>query len=514
MTLSSLARKILHPRRRQPAGEMARVYLRRLAEWRQLTPEPPGGGRVGVLVTPWLRSAVPFYNLEIALEIARQGLSVTVFWDASDVFGNASERSEVEDIGQLLEHLPPHLTVVRVDDDTPSSEAVETGLAESIVRENAIWKMRGEERADDFIASRPEIRAAAEAHLGRVHHLLRRNAVDWLLVPGGIYGLSAAYLAIARKLGMGVSTYDSDPGMLMTAHDGAAAHHADMARVFAQLLAEFVDRPWELEGLVEGSRAELAKRQAGVSTLFQFQKVAATNVATSDCNILVPLNLRWDSASLSRQRLFPTVSEWLSQLIRWVERNPAARLCLRQHPCERFDEIRGSDDVRPLIEAAADSARRRITFVAADDPSNTYDLMRTARVVLPFTSTLGVEAIMLGIPVVTSTNCYYADMGFVWNARTVGEYFDLIGQALEGRLTVDDKAQRGAALTYGLTQNWAQIKTLFTPAPSDFPKWTALHPRELWSLQETADMMKALITRVPLSYLRYRRSSPVTGTQP
>ena len=509
MTLSSIAQKILHPGRRQLAGEMARVFQRRLAEWRQIAPEPSVGGRAGVLVTPWLGSAVPFYNLELALELARHGLAVTVFWDASDVFGNASKRSEVEDLAQLLGQLPPHLTVVEVDDDAAGSAAVDAGLAESIVRENAIWKMRGEDLADAFTAERPEMLAAAQAHLERVSHLLRSNPVDWLLLPGGIYGLSAAYLALARRLGLGVSTYDSDPGMLIAAHDGAAAHHADMPRVFARLRAEFADRPWELAGLVEGSQEELAKRRAGVSTLFQFQKVAATNVATSDCNILVPLNLRWDSAALTRQRLFPTVSEWLSQLIRWVEKNPTARLCLRQHPCERFDEIRGSDDLRPLLDAAAESARQRITFVAADDPSNTYDLLRTARVVLLFTSTLGVEATMLGIPVVTSTDCYYAALGFVWNARTVGEYFELIGQALDGGLRVTDEARRDAALTYGLTQNWAQMKTFFTPTPPDFPRWTALHPRALWQLEDTADLMQALITRTPLSYLRYRRSAPL-----
>lgn len=482
---------------------MARACERRLAQWREIPAAPANGQKVGVLLTPWLSTAVPFFSLECALALAQRGCAVTMLWDPSDVFGNASQPAEVQEIARLFQALPAHLGVLEVRAVDGGMPAGGGEIADAIIRENAIWKMRGEDRADDFLASRPDLPEATRKHLCGVEHFLRRSGVGWILIPGGIYGLSAAYLAVARQLGIGISTYDSDVGMLMLSHHGAATHHADIAQSLDLLEAELRARPERETAVTGAASAELAKRRAGISD-YQFQKVAASGRADGDHNVLVPLNLRWDSAALSRQRLFSSVAEWLTQLVRWTERTPDARLCIRQHPAERFPETRGSDDLGALLQAAG-AKRESVRFVAANDPVSTYDLLRTARVVLPFSSTLGVEATMLGIPVITSTNCYYAPLGFVWDAPTVGEYFARIGEALAGQLAVGEAARRRAALVYHLTQTHAQMKTFFTPLPLDFPKWTALEPQALWGLPETADLIEALVTRTPLSYQRFSR---------
>ena len=65
----------------------------------------------------------------------------------------------------------------------------------------------------------------------------------------------------------------------------------------------------------------------------------------------------------------------------------------------------------------------RCRFVAAEDSVNSYDLLRSARLVLPFTSNIGIEAAAIGKPVLVSGAAYYADLGFVWSPALSGRLF-------------------------------------------------------------------------------------------
>jgi hypothetical protein len=51
-----------------------------------------------------------------------------------------------------------------------------------------------------------------------------------------------------------------------------------------------------------------------------------------------------------------------------------------------------------------------------------------------------------------------------------------------------------------------QSRTIFTPTPADFPEWTALPPEGLWKLPDVQNLCRALVTRVPMSFLGLRRA--------
>src|SRR6185437_1343735 len=106
---------------------------------------------------------------------------------------------------------------------------------------------------------------------------------------------------------------------------------------------------------------------------------------------------------------------------------------VRQHPSERRPLQRSQTDVGGLLSRSfGDDHRCR--FVAAEDPVNSYDLLRAARLVLPFVSTIGIEAAAMGKPVLVSGACYYSDLGFVWSAGSREEYFDLLHRGIRGDL--------------------------------------------------------------------------------
>jgi hypothetical protein len=322
-------------------------------------------------------------------------------------------------------------------------------------------------------------------------------------MPGGFFGLSGVYVAVARKLGLAFSTYDSAVGVLRLAHDSVAAHLGDLPKTYSSLQPLWRENSERQRKVIDLARAEIEER-ASTKDFRQFQVAPATARDDLAYDLVVPLNIRWDSAALGRQRLFPSVQAWLTALLSWVSEHPSATICIRQHPRERLDFARSNDRVEPLLNRFA-RLGTRLRFVEASEPINTYDLLRHARVVLPHTSTVGIEAAMLGKPVVLSAHCYYESFGFCQVPETPDEYFELIERAVTDGLPVSDSQMEDAALAYYLTQRCAFLRTDFTAHPVDAQKWLRRSPDELWSLPELSDLREALLTREPLSMIRHRR---------
>jgi hypothetical protein len=493
------------PSRKEAYDELVRVWQERCANFPVAYAPRGSGRRFAVLVTPWLGTAASFFNMEVARMLAAEGEDARVIFDPSDVFGNAPVPHEIEGLEAAVRALPPELPVIRVSEASRASEtAADEETARRTIYENGIWRTRGETSVGQFIERKEASLARLRQHVARVRELVAGSGIGWLLVPGGIWGISGLYVAAAQAAGVHLMTYDSGKRAIVTCQDGIATHQADIARAFPLVTKLLAEHPDHRPQVIEWSRRELSERTAGRGSYLNFQKQAATGRAAGDSNIFVPLNLRWDSAALSRTRLFPSVEEWITALVKWTASEPAARLCIRQHPAERNKVTASTDDVRALVRRI-NTAGDRVRFVAAEDPVNSYDLLTTARVVLPFTSTLGMEAPMLGIPVVTSAKNYYETFSFAARAESPEHYFQLIGQAIRGELTVSPEAGEDAAFVYYLTQHCNFLLTVFTAEATEFLEWAKLPPQELWSRPDLIDLKRCILTGEPLASIRFAR---------
>jgi hypothetical protein len=449
-------------------------------------------------VSPWVSTAVPFFSLECALALCRAGLKVTVIWDGVEIVGNVPNKKHIEVIAALLPELPAEIAVVDVSRAASRASERDAAPARRIVYENAVRNVKGEMSIADFFEKHPEAEADTRAHFARIRETLSRGGFDWLLAPGGIFGVSAVYLEMARELGLQYSTFDSGLGRLRLAHEGVAAHLADLPVAYGVVNTELSEE--QKERGRELGMEELARRTQGADDR-AFQVRAATG-ADERCDVLIPLNIRWDSAALSRQRLFASVEENLAAVLGWAQGRPGLTVCIRQHPNERREHLRGSDNWEGLVGRFSGAGVR---WIGAAEAVNTYDLIRAAKVVLPHTSTVGVEAALLGRPVVLSTRVYYEGFSFVWNPATREEFFGLLEEALAGGLVVGEAARKEAALAYFMTQQCAVMRTRFTPQNDDYPQWARTPPAELWAEAEPADFLEALCARAPLAAIRARR---------
>ena len=462
------------------AAELYGFRLRH--EWSRLgDPEIKSDRRIGVVVCPWLFTPAPFFMLETALQLRLAGYRASVLWDAGNVFVDAAKPREVAAIEPLLADLPDWLELIDVQ-SLPRTADDSFDFLDELVYENAVRHLRGENGAQEFVDKYPGWRRAMAEQASRVAGFLSSESLDSVCIPGGVWAGSGVWRCLCESLGVAYTTFDSGPGQMFVGRDSVAAHFGDIRPALQSIL-----RSGEDTGvLVELARQALQTRMSGRDP-FALQKTPRSRTPQS-FDVLVPLNLRFDSAALCRQRLFSSVTEWLRILLANLSERANTTVAIRQHPCERLEAFRGRDSWEEILSPFLFSGGR-IRFFSAEAPVNTYDLIENAKVVLPFTSRAGIEAAMMGKPVVTSANCYYDHCGFTVAPASLADYFKAIDQSLAGGHVPDEKARLSAALAFYLMEFCAVLNTPFTPQPHDFPVWTDFTPADLGNLAEVKNLI-------------------------
>ena len=283
----------------------------------------------------------------------------------------------------------------------------------------------------------------------------------------------------------------------MLATDGIAAQLQDIPRAFR--LFEQLPLSERREAVLT-AQAELGKRRAGNDKFTSQMTGSNESGGATRVAILLALNSSWDQAALGLHAVFANNTAWIVETVRWALDCTPHEIIVRQHPAERLENGRTSDDYRALLTREF-GTHPRLRFVAAGDPVNTYDLLRSAAVVVAYTSTFGVEASALGNVVIVPSRCYYADLGFVWKADSRTLYFSLIEQAMGGELTVTQAMKDRALWCYYLAQvrNW-----IFSPFnPEGYNDWSKLTIEEIEKEPAVQVYLPSLIDNIPAAYTNH-----------
>jgi hypothetical protein len=142
-----------------------------------------------------------------------------------------------------------------------------------------------------------------------------------------------------------------------------------------------------------------------------------------------------------------------------------------------------------------------IHFVGAEDCVNTYDLLADCRVVLPYSSRVGIEASIFGKPVILAAGTYYDKMAFAQAPHSREAYFDLIERNLKSPVEQTFEQRCSAYAAYYVAESFGLHKTSFTPIPSDFEIWVDQDPAMLWSKDRASIFLKAATSRKPVADL-------------
>ena len=180
--------------------------------------------------------------------------------------------------------------------------------------------------------------------------------------------------------------------------------------------------------------------------------------------ILLAANVIGDSLTLGRQVFTNNMTEWLKRTILNFAERREVQLIIRIHPGERY--TRGpsvSDVINQVIADLPD----HIHLIGANEPINTYDLIEITDLGLVYTTTVGMEMAMSGIPVIVIGKTHYRGKGFTYDPSSWEEYESFLNQIIS-----DPRIFR---LTHDQVNNaWNYAYKFFFEYPCTFP-WHLLH---------------------------------------
>jgi hypothetical protein len=221
-----------------------------------------------------------------------------------------------------------------------------------------------------------------------------------------------------------------------------------------------------------------------------------------DYDVLIPMNVDFDSTTLISGSHFIWYWDWLYTTIKFLLYEIGASVVVRQHPVIRRLDI-PVVMVDRLIQDFGNNPRFK--FISCNDQINTYKLLNHIKVVLPYTSTVGVEAGISGKTVIMENNCYYSEMPWVIKAEGIVDYYECIAKALQSDPLQTQDNKDAALLCFYYAQICNRQSTPFTPIQINYDSWTQMDIMEL-SRHPTVHMyMNAIIEGTPVAELAHRR---------
>jgi hypothetical protein len=194
--------------------------------------------------------------------------------------------------------------------------------------------------------------------------------------------------------------------------------------------------------------------------------------------VLLPANVLGDSLTLGRHTFSKSMTEWMSRTIEFFAKRDDVQFVLRVHPGEG---IGWGLSVYDILTEKYPDLPENIHILRADAKVNTYDLVNTADVGLVFTTTVGMEMAMIGLPVIVTGQTHYRGKGFTLEPNSWDEYFELLEKVI-----ADPKSH--APSREDVEMAWTYAYRFFFEYPQPYP-W---HVQHFWEDEEKWSLGRAL----------------------
>ncbi|HEU0296447.1 MAG TPA: hypothetical protein VFR47_27170 [Anaerolineales bacterium] len=436
----------------------------------------------------WIEQAA-----HISLALAGLGHSVTLMtlpyseWHKEmDKLTQKQRRLHTRD---ALASLAPYVQHASLLDLKPASDLPASLQAD--VEEVSLWDAQYTLMREEVDLDSPEDRALYDLRIRR-NTFAALAALEWMqtnkpgavLVPNGLILEMGIVFRVACYLNIPTMTFefnDQREQIWLAQNTSIMRQDTDYlveARCQLPMTDQMYERLADLENARRGARVWGKSKRLWQYVSSQGAEQTRQALGLDDRPVvLLAANVLGDSLTLGRNVFADSMSEWITRTVRFFASRPQVQFVIRIHPGETI--VPKAKSMAAVVREALPEMPEHIHVIAAADKVNTYDLIEIADLALAYTTTVGMEAAMNGIPVVCCGQTHYRGRGFTIDPNTWGEYFAALEKVLSDltahRLTEEQ-----------LARAWNYAYRFFFEYPRPFP-WRLMNfwdDLEVWPLDQ------------------------------
>jgi hypothetical protein len=295
------------------------------------------------------------------------------------------------------------------------------------------WSLRRHHLDDDeptrrrfreFLVSAASLAIQLDAALER----LRPRA---LVVFNGLTFPEAVARSIARR--MEIPTITHEVGLRPYS---AYFSHQEATFRSIELPVDYELSPEEERGLDAYLQARFRGRfsMAGVRFWPQMEPVSGElrrRMAEHRQTLAIFTNVIFDTSQVHANTLFEDMFDWLDDLAGVIAAHPETLFVFRAHPDEDRPGKASHETVAGWIERKGLAGRPNVAFFGPSEYISSYDLIQQAKATLVYNSSIGLEASILGRPVLCAGRSRYTQLATVLFPASRPEYHARLEKLLQ-----------------------------------------------------------------------------------
>lgn len=151
-----------------------------------------------------------------------------------------------------------------------------------------------------------------------------------------------------------------------------------------------------------------------------------TKMATFKQVVPVFTNVIFDTSQPHANVVFPDMFVWLDEVLRVAKAHPETLFVIRAHPDESRPGKASKESVADWVRKNEADSLPNLDFVGPDDYFSSYEMIQRAKFVMIYNSTIGMEASIMGAPVLSAGKARFTQLDTVFFPNSKDAYLKLL----------------------------------------------------------------------------------------
>jgi hypothetical protein len=261
--------------------------------------------------------------------------------------------------------------------------------------------------------------AAVEGAFGRI---LDRLNPDVVLAVNGLFAAERAVRAVAADRGVRVVTYEVSPRkdcLVFGENSPAPEMNMDGLAEDQSLHPLSRGQATALDALLDARESGASAHERYFDESQDHRGEAVRNslgIEPGKSVISAFTNLAWDSALFGNDIAYTSQFDWLARLCELMHGQPSTVLAIRVHPAE--SRWGTGQPIESELHDRIGELPENVRLIRPDDSTSSYGLLAISDLALCYTTTVGLEAAVRGVPVAVVGRTHYRGRGFTVDVET------------------------------------------------------------------------------------------------